>query len=143
GESAAGGDAAVADRLLSSAVEGISTSRVDAPRDFLLPLCRSAATSSTLALVWPHVVNELLLGTDGKVPGELRDPTAIDELWRRLDTVPAAAKARAIERLVRLNAEREGHVLQGALSGCDAGLRNLVADLLDTPAGSAIGREPF
>lgn len=137
--------AAVVDRFLPLAMEAARACRGDLLRNFLLPVCRRAETAEAQALLWPHVVNELLRAARTRAGSDRAHAAALEELWAVLAAGRALAGAehRGLERLLRLDAVREGSIPKGLFEDGHPELRNVIAVLLDAPIGGAIGRQLF
>lgn len=126
------GAASVVDRLATHLLVALRRLSPEAPARLLRDACANAAPSAIRA-AWPHVVNELLLGSVGV------EPALSDALRRLAIALPEAEMQRSLGRLEALDALGEGSFARrlGVLLTVETA--PLCAVLLESSRGDLLG----
>lgn len=126
------GAAVGVDRLATHLLVPLRRIAPEAPARLLQAACMDADPVAIRA-VWPHAVNELLLGTDGLAP------EVIDTLRRLATGLPEAEMQQDLTRLEALDALREGSFARRPCVPLDPTTAPLCLVLLESSRGDLFG----
>ncbi|MFH1842371.1 MAG: hypothetical protein ABIF77_04135 [bacterium] len=122
----------VVDVILPAVLQYCRRTESESPARFLVG-CAPPGTTSGHEAVWPHAVNEILLGLL-----EI-DELTVDALHRLVSTVPATVLATGVERLENLEALRDCRLAKRLLHRPPAQLNPVFASLLSSSRADVIG----
>ena len=102
------------------------------PLTLLGDVCRDCSPA-TLAILWPYVVNEIL------VSGKRPDPKAFRELCDVVASLPQEAMEKGLPKLTRLEVLRDKHIAMDVFEPLPAVLYPVFAQLLGSPRAAFVG----
>jgi len=125
-------DIALLDRSLPLIIKPLRRSKTLSVAEFLL-MVSQACPVEKLALLWPHLVNQILIGF-------MKDsPTAVDELYNIVMRLPESEMKEGITRLERLDAMDKRLLTEKLFHPPDKRLYPLFARLLLSSSGALVG----
>jgi hypothetical protein len=123
-------DPGLVDRTLPGIMRALRPAKGDCLAAFVAELCR---LSTTTELLWPHLVNELLMGLEGRDRRERR-------LFHTMAAgLPEKTMERNLSRLEGLPALAQGQLAKSIFDPPESTLFPLYAILLGTAQGEVIG----
>ncbi|MFH2001410.1 MAG: hypothetical protein ABIK28_17135, partial [Planctomycetota bacterium] len=120
------------DRILPWVIKPLRRSKSLSPADLFLQICADARAGEMAAL-WPHMLNEVLIGFQNTPEAKVND------LYLQIGGQPLDLLHAGIKRLGQLEAMSEGVIAKSAIQRIPVALCPVFVLLLDTPRENTIG----